>query len=254
MDLGVVAGEHVAITGANGAGKSTLALTLAGLIPPAAGLAVAAEELRRGRGGDGTGWDPLDWRPGELITRIGTVFQEPEHQFARPTVRAELELGPALAAGARGEDPGEEPARIAASLLRRLRLEHVAEANPFTLSGGEKRRLSVGTVLAARPRVLVLDEPTFGQDAHTWGELVDLLRELMAEGTAVVSVTHDLDFIAALGGRRFHLGSPRPVPDGPSPDRLAPDAAGPAPADGSAPHPATGRPASRPVAARGGRW
>ncbi|OAX61685.1 hypothetical protein A5N15_05060 [Rothia kristinae] len=76
----------------------------------------------------------------------------------------------------------------------------MAEANPFTLSGGEKRRLSVGTALAARPRVLVLDEPTFGQDAITWARLVRLLGELMAEGTAVVSVTHDLDFAAPSAG------------------------------------------------------
>ena len=111
----------------------------------------------------------------------------------------ELELGARLA----GFD---DPQARADRLLDRLRLTHVAEANPFTLSGGEKRRLSVGTALAARPRVLVLDEPTFGQDAITWARLVHLLRELMDEGTAVVSVTHDLDFAEALGGQRIDLG------------------------------------------------
>ncbi|WP_129656602.1 ABC transporter ATP-binding protein [Rothia halotolerans] len=261
VDLRVAAGEHLAITGANGAGKSTLALTLAGLLAPAGGIVAASGELRSGGGGAGreVGWDPLSWGPEELITRVGAVFQEPEHQFVRPTVRAELELGPRLAARARREDPGEGPARIAESLLRRLRLDHVAEANPFTLSGGEKRRLSVGTAIAARPRVLLLDEPTFGQDAHTWGELVDLLRELMAEGTAVVSVTHDLAFVSALGGSRLRLPGPAgraaalPADEDPASDAARRASAGERAADAGL-RPAAGpRSADPRVPARGGR-
>ena len=92
-------------------------------------------------------------------------------------------------------------------LLRRLRLEDLADANPFTLSGGQKRRLSVATVLAAAPRVLILDEPTFGQDAQTWRELVDLLVAEMDRGTAVVAVTHDRDLVAALEAQDVRLGS-----------------------------------------------
>ena len=91
--------------------------------------------------------------------------------------------------------------------LRRLRLEDLADANPFTLSGGQKRRLSVATVLAAAPRVLILDEPTFGQDAQTWRELVDLLVAEMDRGTAVVAVTHDRDLVAALEAQDVRLGS-----------------------------------------------
>jgi energy-coupling factor transport system ATP-binding protein len=79
------------------------------------------------------------------------------------------------------------------------------EANPYTLSGGEKRRLSVATVLAAHPQVLVLDEPTFGQDANTWAELASFLSELLDAGTAVVSVTHDAEFSAVLGGTELRL-------------------------------------------------
>ena len=90
-------------------------------------------------------------------------------------------------------------------LLARLRLDRIALANPFTLSGGEKRRLSVAAVLAARPSVLVLDEPTFGQDRITWLELTALLRELVDEGLTLLSVTHDAAYIAALGDRGIRL-------------------------------------------------
>ena len=80
-----------------------------------------------------------------------------------------------------------------------------ARANPFTLSGGEQRRLSVATALATAPRVLVLDEPTFGQDRRTWTELVDLLAKLRDDGCAVLAATHDADFVAALADRRVTL-------------------------------------------------
>lgn len=193
----VRAGAALCVTGPNGSGKSTLALTLAGLLPPVGGRLAALPELARGAGPQ-----PLTWRGRELISRIGTVFQEPEHQFVTGSVREELLFAPKiLGRGAESVD----------GLLVRLRLEHLAEANPFTLSGGEKRRLSVATVLAASPQVLVLDEPTFGQDANTWAELASLLTELLDAGTAVVSVTHDAAFNAVLGGDRLVLGPSTPV-------------------------------------------
>ena len=89
----------------------------------------------------------------------------------------------------------------------RLRLDRLAWANPYTLSGGEQRRLSVATALATTPRVLVLDEPTFGQDRRTWAELVELLADRRDAGQAIVAVTHDLDFAAALADRRLVLGA-----------------------------------------------
>ena len=82
---------------------------------------------------------------------------------------------------------------------------HLAGANPFTLSGGEKRRLSVATALATSPDVLVLDEPTFGQDALTWTELLDLCADLRDAGTSVLAVTHDEAFAAALADRRVEM-------------------------------------------------
>ena len=107
--------------------------------------------------------EPALWRSQELVTRIGSVFQNPEHQFVAATVRDELAAGPR----AIGEPDAVVRERVG-ELLERLALEGLADANPFTLSGGQKRRLSVATALATRPRVLVLDEPTFGQDANTW--------------------------------------------------------------------------------------
>src|SRR5690606_6483885 len=124
----------------------------------------------------------------ELLTRIGTVLQDPEHQLLASTVRAELEVG----ARALGLDQAAIDARIN-PLLERLRLDRLARANPYTLSGGEKRRLTVAAALATAPRVLVLDEPTFGQDSRTWGELIGLLAELRDEGTGLIVITHDAE-------------------------------------------------------------
>lgn len=189
----VRAGQALTVAGPNGAGKSTFALTLAGLLDPVDGAVSATTALARG-----AGIDPCRWKAEQLIERIGTVFQEPEHQFVTGNVLDELLFGPRhLGHGAERVD----------ELLERLRLTHLVDANPYTLSGGEKRRLSVATVLAASPQVLVLDEPTFGQDANTWAELASFLSELLDAGTAVVSVTHDAEFTAALGGTELKLAA-----------------------------------------------
>ena len=189
VELHLREGAALSIVGANGSGKSTLALTLAGLLRTRAGTVAAADALARGAGSD-----PARWKSSQLIQRIGSVFQDPEHQFLTATVAGELGFGPRAA-----REPETQFRPRIDDLAERLRLTHLLQANPFTLSGGEKRRLSVATMLATRPSVLVLDEPTFGQDAGTWAELVGLLRGLVAEGCSIVSVTHDADFTRALG-------------------------------------------------------
>ena len=218
INLTLRAGKHLSVLGPNGAGKSTLALTLAGLLTAPDGTLTATDALRNHDGGDHDGgdhggerenrahWDVPTWTPAQMLSRIGYVFQEPEYQFIRGTVREELELGPRrLAALNRVPLDEDHLAARTNELATHLRLTHLLDANPFTLSGGEKRRLSVASALATAPKILILDEPTFGQDARTWAELVDLIRELLAGGTAVISITHDEDYTAALGGNHITL-------------------------------------------------
>jgi energy-coupling factor transporter ATP-binding protein EcfA2 len=180
-DIGIDAGLLTAVTGPNGAGKTTLALTLGGLLPPFAGRVGATPALAAGLRGD-----PRSWRSRDLLRRVAVVFQSPQHQFLTGTVRDELSVG-LRALKVPEEDRG---ARVD-ELLERLGLAPLAEANPFTLSGGQQRRLSVGSALAAAPRLVVLDEPTFGQDSLTWAALVGLLADVVADGIGVVAVTHD---------------------------------------------------------------
>lgn len=190
-------GEVTALTGRNGVGKSTLALTLAGLLEPVAGhVRVAESMVPPHRANDVSGWKSRD-----LLGRIGMVFQEPEHQFVTSSVRDEVAVGPK----SMGKSDGEAY-RIADEMLERMRLARFAPANPFTLSGGEKRRLSVASMMAAAPKVLVMDEPTFGQDFTTWTQMVQLIADVRDSGSAVIMVTHDEALIEALGARRIVIG------------------------------------------------
>jgi energy-coupling factor transport system ATP-binding protein len=202
VDVRVRSSEALGIAGPNGSGKSTLALLLGGLLRPTSGRVVAGEALAQGRG-----HDPIwPWPAPFLVERIGSVFQDPEHQFLSRRVVDEVTLGPMRAGLDRSTARGR-----ADELLERLHLVHLAEANPFTLSGGEKRRLSVATALAAAPSVLILDEPTFGQDRRTAGELLSLLAALRDEGRAVCFVSHDQDITAALADRTLRLERPAEV-------------------------------------------
>ncbi len=197
VNVNIHAGEVLAITGPNGAGKTALALTLGGLIPAHSGAVIASAELRT----TAKSSNPYSWRSRELLTRIGSVFQAPEQQFIAATVRAELSAGPR----AQGLSQSEIDVRVE-ELLERLHLSELADAHPFTLSGGQQRRLSVGTALATQPRLLILDEPTFGQDAVTWTEMVTLLSELRAEGHGIVAITHDDAFVQAVADTVLELG------------------------------------------------
>ena len=194
IDLTIERGVSTCIVGANGAGKSTFALTLAGLLPPLEGTVEVQTS-------DGTRGDPHEWSSKQLLGRMSMVFQEPEYQFLASTVAEELAIGPRAAGMSE-----EEIAPLVDEHLEALGLTALARANPMTLSGGEKRRLSVATALISAPELLILDEPTFGQDRGTWLGLVRLLRAALARGVTLVSITHDPAFVAAMGQRVVDLG------------------------------------------------
>jgi energy-coupling factor transporter ATP-binding protein EcfA2 len=193
VDVAVSPGERVALLGLNGSGKSTLAKLLVGLLRPTAG------EVRLG------GERPDRMPPSRLADQAAYVFQDPELQFLADSVRDEIALG--LPAGDR---PGAEA--LVESLG--LPLGRLGSVSPYTLSGGEKRRLSVALALLRHPALLVLDEPTFGQDRHGFEALCELVRERVAEGTAVVAASHDLQFVAAVAQRAVVLEAGALVHDG----------------------------------------
>lgn len=196
-------GEWVAVVGANGAGKSTLAGMLSGVREaPRGTVFVAGEDVRT-------------VRPARLAGLVGHVFQNPEHQFVSERVGSEILAG-------RPRRRGENPERVEAEsleLLARFGLEEYAESNPFTLSQGQKRRLSVAAMMARGQKALILDEPTFGQDRTQSSRLQDMLLTLNREGHTIVTVTHDMELVAACGRRVIVLADGRVVFDG-SPARL----------------------------------
>jgi energy-coupling factor transport system ATP-binding protein len=148
-----------------------------------------------------------------LAARIGFVFQNPEHQFIANTVFDELAHGLRLQ-----RLPEEEIRERTEALLDRFGLTAKAQTHPFLLSGGQKRRLSVGTALVAGAAVLALDEPTFGQDRARADELLGLLRELNHEGTTILVVTHDMQLVAEYADTMAVMAGGRLLARGATPD------------------------------------
>ncbi len=204
VDLDVASGDFLAIVGTNGAGKTTLVQAIAGVIPAPRGTV------------DVLGMDPSSATARERARRIGFVFQNPEHQFVAHTVADELDLGFRLQGV-----PDDERAAEIERVLHRFGLGELREQHPFLLSGGQKRRLSVGTALVAGAPVLVLDEPTFGQDRARASELLDILGRLNAEGTTVIIVTHDLQLVADHANRVAVMQGGRIIGVGPTGEVLA---------------------------------
>jgi len=184
VSLDIRAGERVAIVGPNGSGKSTLLRLVGGLLRPSAGSVVIG------------GADPRRLPAPQLARLTGFVFQDPELGFLADTVAEEIALG---------LEPGG--AIAAAGLLERLgmSLETFGQRSPYRLSGGEQRRLSVACALVRRPRILLLDEPTFGQDRHGWEALATILDELVEAGTSVLVATHDERFASRVARRRLEM-------------------------------------------------
>ncbi len=187
VNLLVERGEWIAVVGQTGSGKSTLAQHLNALLLPTGGSVTV----------DGISTTGETAALREVRRKVGLVFQYPEHQLFAESVREEMAFGP------KNWNFSEEEinrSTIETLTLLGLPLEFL-DRSPFQLSGGQKRRLCIASVLASRPDYLVLDEPTAGMDAPGRKELLALLKCLVKEGIGVVHITHDLELALALADR-----------------------------------------------------
>lgn len=194
LDLHVHSGERVALLGPNGAGKTTLVLHLNGILTPSSGsvtisgLTVSRHTLP------------------EIRRRVGIVFQDPDDQLFMPTVRDDVAFGPANL-GLRGSDLAS---RVQEAMTA-VDVQALADRPPHHLSFGQRRRVAIATVLAMRPEILVLDEPSSNLDPASRRELADILESL---DVTVLMVTHDLPYAAQLCERSVILSQGRVVADG----------------------------------------
>jgi cobalt transport protein ATP-binding subunit len=184
VDLTVRRGEFLAVLGQNGSGKTTLVKHFNGLLEPTAGsVRVGGEEtVRQGIG--------------RLGQRVGYVFQNPDHQIFSDTVADEVAFGPKI----RGFDEDEVKERVSEA-LRAVGLEGYEEEDPFGLTKGERQRVAVASVLAVRPEVLILDEPTTGLDHAEQRSMMELVKRLNEAGSTIIAVTHTMWVVAEYAHR-----------------------------------------------------
>jgi cobalt transport protein ATP-binding subunit len=200
VKLRIERGERVALLGPNGAGKTTLVLHLNGILAAqqgsvsVAGLEVAKPNLR------------------EIRRRVGIVFQDPDDQLFMPTVAEDVAFGPANF----GVTGAELDARVDAALAA-VDMAGLKDRSPLNLSGGQRRRVALATVLACEPEILVLDEPSSNLDPVARRELAEVLLRLDA---TTLMVTHDLPFALQLCPRSIVLDDGAVVADGPTRDLL----------------------------------
>lgn len=189
--------ELLAVVGQNGSGKSTLAGQLNGILRPTSGE-VFVEGKRT-----------TDYKFADLVRRVAFIFQVPEKQFIRNNVYDEMAHG--LQALGLPADEVEERVKV---FLESVRLWDRRENSPYVLSHGQKRRLSVGCMVINEPDVVVLDEPTFGQDYQQARRLMELLRGLADGGAAVTFITHDMRLVAEFADRCVAMASGEKIFDG----------------------------------------
>ncbi len=198
IDLDIWAGERVALLGANGSGKSTLLKLLDGILAPSEGTMRAV------------GRDVVAVAAGEDAFRfhreVGLVFQDPDVQLFSATVRDDVAFGPLQL----GLDNAEVRARCDEALAA-MEIGHLADRAPFELSGGEKKRAAIASVLSLHPHVLLLDEPTASLDPRTKWRLVDQIRSLAEAGRTLITATHELDIVPLIADRVVVLGEDRRV-------------------------------------------
>jgi cobalt/nickel transport system ATP-binding protein len=198
IDLRIERGERVVLVGANGSGKSTLLKLLDGIIAPSSGNMRA---LGRDVAAVAEGADAFRFH-----REVGLVFQDPDVQLFSATVLDDVAFGP-LQLGL----PQDEVRARCDEALRQMEIAHLADRAPFELSGGEKKRAAIASVLSLRPEVLLLDEPTAALDPRTKWVLVDLIRRLGQGGKTLITATHELDIVPLIAERVVVLGENRRV-------------------------------------------
>ena len=199
VTLDIRDGEFVAIIGRNGAGKTTLAKHFNGLLKPVEGRVLV------------DGVDTRDALVTELAMRVGYVFQNPDHQFFCFSVEEEVAFGPRNL----GLSEEEVKQRVDEA-LRTVGLEKMRDRHPFTLSRGQRQRLAVASVLAMHPKVIVLDEPTTGQDEVAINQIMMLVDKLRKAGKTIVMVTHDMSIVAKYAERTVVMCRGQVLLDGPT--------------------------------------
>lgn len=198
VSLTIEPGETVAIIGENGAGKSTLAKHLNGLLRPNQG---------RVRIGD---WDTADYPTARIAARVGLAFQNPDEQLFRRTVASEVAFGP--------ENLGfTEEAREAAvsTALAMVGLSAEKERHPHDLHSSKRRLVALAAILAMRTPVVIIDEPTIGQDARGAALIAGIIRVLNAENRTVIAISHHIEFCAANFQRIILMSRGQILADGP---------------------------------------
>ncbi len=207
LSLSIAPGERVALLGANGSGKSTLLQLLDALIFPSSG------EVR-------FHGEPLEERriSLEFRRRVGLVFQSPDVQLFNPTVFDEIAFGPLQLGWTK-----DETLRRIDEALEMMEIAHLRSRPPHQLSGGEKKRVALASVLVLDPEVLLLDEPTAALDPRSQGQIIELLRDSSHNRTAVIA-THDLDLAAEIADRCVVLNRGCVVADGATRDILRDEA------------------------------
>ncbi len=192
-------GEFVAIMGENGAGKTTLVKQFNGLLKPGEGDVYV------------DGRNTRDLSVAELSKDVGLVFQNADHQLFCETVEDEIAFG--LRNFGFSNRVNKKRVKWALTLLN---LQEYRKTSPFMLSGGERKRVALASVLAWKPRVTILDEPTVGQDQSQKERLLQFVRQLNTQGNTVILVTHDLEFVAECDPRVVLMSHGRIVADGPA--------------------------------------
>ncbi len=198
VDLAIASGERVAIIGQNGSGKSTLVRLLNGLLRPTSGRVLH------------DGADVAGRTVARLAGSVGLVFQDPERQIFAGSVAAEVEFGPRNL-GLRGEALHD----AVSEALARVGLDGARRTNPYDLGQSGRKLLTLASVLAMRTPVLVLDEPTTGQDRRGTQIVEAAIAAASGEGRTVIAVSHDMEFVASTFDRVVALGDGRVVLDGP---------------------------------------